>query len=75
MKMVYIQGKKISERRARNTVKKIYGSSNFKSCYKRGEIHMYFEDFITENQVNQIARELDLKIVKCSSVRAILDVK
>ncbi len=75
MKMIYIQGKRTSERRARNIVKQIYGSDNFKSCYKRGEVHLYFNGFITEKQVKQIAKELDLEIVKCSSVRAILDVK
>lgn len=73
MKQIFIRGKKTSLERARKITKQAIGSSNFKARYKRGEVQLYFPNYVSEKEVEIIARELKLKVTKISEVRAILD--
>lgn len=73
MKQIFIRGKKTSLERARKIVKQAIGSNNFKSEYRRGEVHLYFPNYVSEKEVEIIARALRLQVTKMSGVRAILD--
>ncbi len=73
MKQIFIRGKKTSLNQARKVTKQVMGNSNFESRYKRGEVQLYFPNYISEREVEIIAKVLKLKITKMSSVRAILD--
>lgn len=72
MNKVYIRGKGVSEKRARRVMSQVYGNNNFKTCLKRGEVHMYFPDNIYKAQINQFARVLNLS-VSFFKTKAILD--
>ena len=72
MKQIFIRGKKTSLERARKVVKQAIGSNNFKE-YRRGEVHLYFPNYVSEKEVEIIARALRLQVTKMSGVRAILD--
>ena len=73
MKQILIRGKRTSLERARRVTKQAYGSNNFQARYKRGEVQLYFPNYISAKEVEIIAKELKLKIISLGT-KAILDV-
>ena len=51
MKQIFIRGKRTSLERARRIAKRAYGSNNFKARYKRGEVQLYFPNYISAKEV------------------------
>lgn len=73
MKQIFIWGKRTSLERARRVVKQVYASNNFQARYKRGEVQLYFPNYISAKEVEIIAKELRLKVISLGT-KAILDV-
>lgn len=73
MKQIFIWGKRTSLERAKKITKQAYGSNNFKAKYKRGEVQLYFPNYISAKEVEIIAKELRLKVISLGT-KAILDV-
>jgi len=73
MKQIFIRGKRTSLERARRVVKQVYASNNFQARYKRGEVQLYFPNYISAKEVEIIAKELRLKVISLGT-KAILDV-
>lgn len=73
MKQIFIRGKKTSLERARRVTKQAYGSNNFQARYKRGEVQLYFPNYVSAKEVEIIAKELKLKVISLGT-KAILDV-
>lgn len=73
MKQIFIRGKRTSLERARRVAKQTYGSNNFLARYKRGEVQLYFPNYISAKDVEIIAKELKLKVISLGT-KAILDV-
>lgn len=73
MKQIFIRGKRTSLERTRRVVKQVYGSNNFKARYKRGEVQLYFPNYVSAKEVEIIAKELKLKVISLAT-KAILDV-
>lgn len=73
MKQIFIRGKRTSLERARRVVKQAYGSNNFQARYKRGEVQLYFPNYISAREVEIIAKDLRLKVISLGT-KAILDV-
>lgn len=73
MKQIFIRGKKTSLERARRVAKQAYGSNNFQARYKRGEVQLYFPNYVSAKEVEIIAKELRLKVISLGT-KAILDV-
>ena len=74
MKQIFIRGKLNSLKRVRWVTKKVVYENNFEIEYRRGEFHIYFSKHISVRDLELIAQGLNLRIVKLSNVRAILDV-
>lgn len=72
-RQLFIRGKNTSENRARRVAKQACGTNNFKSRYKRGEVQLYFPNYISDREVEIIAKELRLKVISLGT-KAILDV-
>jgi hypothetical protein len=72
-KQIFIRGKSTSLERARRITKQAYGSNNFEARYKRGEVQLYFPNYISAKEVEIIAKELRLKVISLGT-KAILDV-
>lgn len=74
MKQIFIRGKSTSIRRIEEAIRQVYGPNGFHAEYRRGEVHVYFTNHISERTVEEIAEKLQLEIIKLGA-RAILDVK
>lgn len=73
MKQIFIRGKRTSLERARRVVKQVYASNNFQARYKRGEVQLYFPNYISAKEVEIIADKLELKVISLGT-KSILDV-
>lgn len=74
MKNIIIQGKTVSEQRAKRVIKEIY-KGKFSVKYKRGNVSCYFYDGIYEADVLKIMGKLKLRLCYASRVRIIMEPK
>ena len=70
MKKIVIETK-TSIRRVDLVLCNVYGK-HFYSKIKRGQIYVYFSKHLSDEQLNQICKQLSLEVFSKSSARAIL---